>query len=119
MTDTIKVVLRSAKCLSSLETSLTFASEVTVYREYGPTISLPAQVFDKGPHNVTDYDCKGSYEENWSLSLALDGIELAPNTKPPQLSISDTAPLTSFTLTVTGKYLYNGETKIKIVTQTY
>ena len=119
-TDKIKVYVRPARCFTNPETRLTFAPEVVAYREYGPTINLPAYVFEIGPHTVNDYDCKGSYEEgSWSLSSHSDGVELLSNTGTPQLKISDAASLASFTLTVTGTYSYNGDSFVGTVTQTY
>ena len=84
-------------------------SSVIVYREYGPTIQFPAQVFSIGPHTVDDYDCGGSYEEQWRLDPeTADGVNLSTDSAVPVLKISDSAALMNFKLTVMGSYTFEG-----------
>ena len=84
-------------------------SVIVVYREYGPTIQFPAQVFSIGPHTVDDYNCGGSYIEQWLLNPdTIDGVNLSTDSSVPELKISDSATLTSFKLTVTGSYTFEG-----------
>jgi len=97
--------------MTSPQTSMTFPqSAVIVYREYGPTIDFPQNVFTIGPHSVDDYDCGGTFEEQWRLDPeTVEGVSLFTD-GAPKLSISDTTILTSFKLFVTGSYTYEGET---------
>ena len=81
-------------------------SSVIVYREYGPTIDFPQQVFSMGPHSVDDYDCGGKFEEQWHLDPeTVEGVSLSTG-DTPKLLISDAATLTNFKLVVTGSYSF-------------
>ena len=79
-----------------------------MYREYKPIIELPAEVFNIGPHAVTDYQCGGKFEQLWSLSTEpeVQGIHLIFDSEATRLQIDDTATPTRFILAVTGVYTF-------------
>ena len=106
--------------MTSPQTILTFPQgAVTVYREYGPSIDFPSQVFTLGPQSVSDYKCGGSYQEEWRLNPeTVDGVVLSSEGNP-RLAISDTAILTEFKLVVTGFYTFNGETNSTTIELSY
>ena len=107
--------------MTSPQTNLTFPQgAVTVYREYGPSVDFPSQVFTLGPQSVSDYQCEGSYQEEWRLfPETVDGVLLSSEGSNPRLAISDTAILTEFKLVITGFYTFNGETNSTTIELSY
>ena len=70
-------IRRPAYCGAPPQTSLFFAKEIVVYKEYGLSIWLPDDVFSTGPQSVIDQHCGGSFESYWSLNIdAAIGLDL-------------------------------------------